>query len=98
MTEITWGRFPLFAGHEHARRRLQSTPDIGRAPNTITAYGRAFEDHLRFLRCGRHRPAGDQGLVRRVEKAPWIPKEWDRQHAAYLVERRLLVGAGPGGC
>lgn len=48
MAPIIWARFPLVAEHEHARRWLQFTANIGRAPNTITAYGRAVEDHLRF--------------------------------------------------
>jgi integrase/recombinase XerD len=48
MVSIDWGKFPLVAGHEHARRWLQFTANIGRAPNTIKAYGRAVEDHLRF--------------------------------------------------
>jgi site-specific recombinase XerD len=48
MTLIIWDKFPLVAEHEHARRWLQFTANIGRAPNTVTAYGRAVEDHLRF--------------------------------------------------
>lgn len=35
----------MVAGHKHARRWLQFTANIGRAPNTIDAYGRALEDH-----------------------------------------------------
>jgi integrase len=48
MMMIDWTRFPLMAGHEHARRWLQFTANIGRAPNTVEAYGRAVEDHFRY--------------------------------------------------
>uniref|UniRef100_UPI003F494870 tyrosine-type recombinase/integrase n=1 Tax=Nonomuraea bangladeshensis TaxID=404385 RepID=UPI003F494870 len=154
MVEIIWDKFPLIAGQEQARRWLQFTANIGRAPNTVTAYGRALEDHLRFCtlvgadpltiradviamwigdlherpnpptaklvyldsgtglanatiqqyviavrsfyeflvedglrernpvrrgQSGRRGRRPRQGLVRRVEKAPWIPNEWDWQ-------------------
>jgi hypothetical protein len=46
MIEIPWGKFPLVDGHEHAHRWLQFYANIGRAPNTIIAYGRAVDDHL----------------------------------------------------
>src|ERR1700730_18189943 len=50
MTEVQWSHFPLVAAHEHAHRWLQFTAHLGRAQNTIEAYGRAVDDHLRF--CG----------------------------------------------
>ena len=50
MTVIERSKSPLVAGHEQARRWLQFTANIGRAPNTVLAYGRAVEDHLRFCR------------------------------------------------
>lgn len=147
MIQVTWDKFPLVAGHEHARRWLQFTANIGRAPNTVLAYGRALEDHLRFcvlegadplfvkadvvaawigdllerpcanatvqlrvvavrsfydllvedglrernpVRRGQsgRRGRARQGLVRRVEQAPWIPTEsdWQRVLEAALVE------------
>ncbi|MEV7192034.1 site-specific integrase [Streptomyces sp. NPDC093510] len=48
MAPIPWGKFPTLAEHQLARRWLQFMANIGRAPNTIDAYGRAVEDHLRF--------------------------------------------------
>ncbi|MFE9508645.1 tyrosine-type recombinase/integrase [Streptomyces anthocyanicus] len=48
MAPIPWGKYPTVAEHQLARRWLQFTANIGRAPNTIDAYGRAVEDHLRF--------------------------------------------------
>jgi site-specific recombinase XerD len=147
MITVRWERFPLVEQHAEARRWLQFTANIGRAPNTVDAYGRSMEDHLAFcLTVGaepetarpdvvaewigdmhqRPNPRGGtglanatiqvrvvaarsfydflveegirernpvrrgqssrrggrarQGLVRRVEKAPWIPNEhaWER--------------------
>jgi len=49
MIEVPWSKFPQVARHQHARRWLQFYANIGRAPNTIIAYGRAAEDHLCFL-------------------------------------------------
>ncbi|MFG2006154.1 tyrosine-type recombinase/integrase [Spirillospora sp. NPDC048911] len=172
MTSINWDKFPLAAGHEHARRWLQFTANIGRAPNTVEAYGRAVEDHLRFCalvgadpltvradvvaawvgdmherpnpraaklvhfdsgsglsnatiqqrviavrsfyeflvedelrernpvrrgQSGRRGRRPKQGLVRRVEQAPWIPNEWDWQKILSAVKsqplrNRLMVG------
>src|SRR6266566_6515094 len=50
MTEVQWSHLPLVAAYEHAYRWLQFTAYLGRAHNTIEAYGRALDDHLRF--CG----------------------------------------------
>lgn len=165
MTSVPWEKFPLLAGHEHARRWLQFTANIGRAPNTVEAYGRAVEDHLRFCaltgvdpltarpdavaawigdmhdrpnpraaklvhldsgsglsnatiqqrviaarsfyeflvedglrernpvrrgQSGRRGRRPRQGLVRRVERAPWIPNEWDWQKILHAVQAEPL--------
>ena len=50
MTDVQWSHFPLVAAHEHAHRWLQFIAHLGRARNTVEAYGRALDDHLRF--CG----------------------------------------------
>lgn len=85
MTLIIWDKFPLVAGHEHARRWLQFTANIGRAPNTVMAYGRAVEDHLRFCVL-----AGADPLTLRADVvAAWIGD---------LHERPNRMGAhGAGG-
>ncbi|MFD5827004.1 tyrosine-type recombinase/integrase [Lentzea sp. NPDC060358] len=147
MITVRWERYPLVEQHSDAHRWLQFIANIGRAWNTVDAYGRAVDDHLAFcLTIGvtpeearpdavaawigemhqRPNPSGGvglanstiqvrivevrsfydflvgegirernpvcrgqssrrggrakQGLVWRVEKAPWIPNEraWDR--------------------
>ena len=50
MTLVCWRHFPQVASYEHARRWLQFIANLGRARNTVEAYGRALDDHLRF--CG----------------------------------------------
>jgi integrase/recombinase XerD len=160
---VEWNRYPLVEQHPEARRWLQFTANIGRAPNTVDAYGRAVEDHLTFcltvsaspttaradvvaawigdmhqrpnprggaglanstiqvrivgvrsfydylveeglrernpVRRGQSSRRGrrpNHGLVRRVEKVPWIPNEhaWDRVLRACEAEpvrNRLMV-------
>lgn len=48
MHVIRWALCPLIAKHEYARRWLQTVADLGRARNTVEAYGRAVEEYLRF--------------------------------------------------
>ena len=48
MKEVRWERFPAVGEHEQCRRWLQFTANIGRAPNTVDAYGRALQDYLTF--------------------------------------------------
>jgi site-specific recombinase XerD len=48
MAEVRWERYPQVAGHEAARTWLRITANLGRAANTIDAYGRALDDYLLF--------------------------------------------------
>lgn len=48
MKEVRRERFPAVGEHEQCRRWLQFTANIGRAPNTVDAYGRALQDYLTF--------------------------------------------------
>lgn len=56
MKEVRWERFPTVGEHEHGRRWLQFTANIGRAPNTVDAYGRAVQDYLTFCAALRADP------------------------------------------
>ena len=82
--------FPLVAAHEHAHRWLQFTAHLGPAQNTVEAYGRALEDHLRF--CGS---VGADPLQLRADLiAAWIGKLHHRTnpHAARVVHLDSRVG------
>ncbi|MCW5851818.1 MAG: site-specific integrase, partial [Anaerolineae bacterium] len=45
---VRWERYPLVAQVEYARRWLTIQANLGRAPNTVDAYGRALQDYLAF--------------------------------------------------
>lgn len=51
MTDLQWDRYPLVATLPTARSWLAIQANLGRAPNTLDAYGRDLEDYLTF--CGR---------------------------------------------
>jgi len=57
MTDIRWKHYPFVAQHEHTRAWLQIQGNLGLAPNTIDAYGRALNDYLDF--CQRHEIGAD---------------------------------------
>jgi hypothetical protein len=48
MTEVKWNCYPVVAVNPQARAWLRMHGDLGRAPNTVDAYGRGLEDYLRF--------------------------------------------------
>jgi site-specific recombinase XerD len=90
MIEIPWSKFPLVDRHEHARRWLQFYANIGRAPNTIVAYGRAVDDHLDFLA-----EAGTDPLVAGLDVvAAWIGDMLSRPNPRGAVLIHLDSGAG----
>jgi integrase/recombinase XerD len=48
VTEVRWERYPLVAQTPHARSWLAVQANLGLAPNTIEAYGRALQDFFAF--------------------------------------------------
>jgi integrase/recombinase XerD len=48
MTDVRWDRYPTVEADGHARGWLGIQADLGRAANTVEAYGRGLEDFLRF--------------------------------------------------
>lgn len=90
MVEIPWDKFPLVAAHEHARRWLQFTANIGRAVNTIDAYGRAAEDHLRFCLLVGVEPLS----IRSDVVAAWIGDMYERPNPRSSKFVHLSSGAG----
>jgi integrase/recombinase XerD len=52
MQDISWSRYPQVAQTPRARSWVQIQANLGLAPNTIDAYGRALNDYLDF--CQRH--------------------------------------------
>jgi hypothetical protein len=101
MTLVCWWHFPQVASYEHARRWLQFIANLGRARNTIEAYGRAVDDHLRF--CGS---VGADPLQLRADViAAWIEdlRERTNSRAANVLYLDSRVGLSNitiqhGGC
>ena len=48
MAEIRWDRYPQAAALDTARAWLVLQRNLGLAPNTIDAYGRALEEYVTF--------------------------------------------------
>src|SRR5207245_2740997 len=48
MVEVRWERYPKLSAFGPSRTWLQVQANLGLAPNTIEAYGRALEDYLAF--------------------------------------------------
>ena len=49
MNDVCWERYPLVARMPQARSWLAMQANLGRAPNTVEAYGRALESYLSFV-------------------------------------------------
>jgi integrase/recombinase XerD len=48
MSDLHWEHYPVVSQTPHARSWLQIQANLGRAPNTVDAYGRAVESYLVF--------------------------------------------------
>ncbi|MEV0232179.1 site-specific integrase [Nonomuraea sp. NPDC050786] len=70
--------------------RRQFTANIGRAPNTVTAYGRALEDHLRFCAL----VGADPLTIRADVIAAWIGDLHERPKPRTAKLVRLDSGTG----
>lgn len=77
MKEVAWERFPDVGSHEQGRRWLQFTANIGRAPNTVDAYGRALQDYIAFCAASNADPVTARADV----VAAWIGDMRQRPHA-----------------
>ena len=90
MAEVLWDRYPSVMHDEHARAWLAIQADLGRAPNTIDAYGRGLQDFLRF--------AAEHGVVvataRRAEIALYVRDLMGRANPRGANLRVLDSGVG----
>jgi site-specific recombinase XerD len=74
VSDLRWERYPLVADAPLARSWLQIQSDLGLAPNTIEAYGRALQDYLSFSR----RAATLPETARRAHIAAYVRDLTDR--------------------
>ncbi len=48
MTIVRWEKYPSVGRRERTGEWLEMQANLGVAPNTIDAYGRALDEYLRF--------------------------------------------------
>jgi integrase/recombinase XerD len=78
MTGVRWDKYPAVLPSNWAGRWLEMQGNLGLAPNTIDAYGRALDDYLRFCRT-----AGvDEATAGREHVARWVNDLCQRPRAA----------------
>jgi integrase/recombinase XerD len=90
MTDVEWGRYPTVVTDEKARAWLQIHGDLGRAPNTVDAYGRGLEDYLRFS----HRVGVHPESATRAHVAAYVRELAERPNPRSSTIRRIDSGRG----
>jgi site-specific recombinase XerD len=88
--QIRWERFPLIAAHPTMRGWLQLQANLGLAPNTVEAYGRALNDYQAF--CASRSVQAE--AVTREHIAAYVRQLAARPHRRGANVRRLDSGAG----
>jgi site-specific recombinase XerD len=78
MAVVQWEKYPAVEPRSRPGRWLEMQANLGLAPNTIDAYGRALDDYLRFSRA-----AGvEEELAGREHIARWVNHLCERPSAA----------------
>lgn len=90
MTDVCWGRYPSLGSSARAKVWLTIQANLGLAPNTIDAYGRALEDYLRFSR----RREVDPDTARREHIAAYVRDLTSRPNPRGHNVRVLDSGVG----
>lgn len=90
MATINWDGFPLVQQQDLAWRWLHFIANLGRAPNTVNAYGRAVEDFLRFCVVSGANPVMAHADV----VADWIGEMHARRLAHVTAAGRRAGGFG----
>jgi integrase len=90
MTEVRWEHFPSVAREAQTRAWLTIQANLGLAPSTIEAYGRAIEDFLAFS--ARHACAPDSAT--RAHVAAYVRDLTTRPSPRGSAVRVLDSGAG----
>ena len=90
MTDVLWTHYPTLAALPHPRAWLTMQGQLGRAPNTVDAYGRALEDYLTFCAAQTipFATATREHIALYVNDLMTRPNP----HGAKLLERNAIVG------
>ncbi len=97
MSEVRWARYPRVAQAGHARSWLAIQAHLGRAANTVDAYGRALEEYLAFSARGGVEPtaAGREHVALYVQELRTRPNGRAREAGSGLanatVQQRLTA-------
>ncbi len=96
ISEIQWDRIPLVAGQKDARAWLGFQACRGLALNTLDAYGRNLERHLRFLSTCDKKPheIGQETVgayLRDLVKPSATPEEPDIRMANATIQQHLAA-------
>lgn len=97
MSEVRWERYPRVAQAGHARAWLAIQAHLGRAANTVDAYGRALEEYLAFSARGGVEPtdAGREQIALFVQELRTRPNGRAREAGTGLanatVQQRLTA-------
>lgn len=89
-TAARWHHYPLVAQEQHARSWLVSQANLGRAPKTVEAYGRALQDFLTFAAENHVDPA----TAGREHIAAYVRHLLSRPRASRENVRVLDTGGG----
>jgi integrase/recombinase XerD len=90
MTEVEWGHYPSVDTDKRARAWLQIQRDLGRAANTVDAYGRGLEDYLRFS----HRAGVRPESATRAHLAAYVRELANRPNPRSSTIRQIDSGHG----
>jgi len=90
VTDVRWERYPLVRADPLARGWLQIRADLGLAPNTIEAYGRALQGYLSFSSQAAVVPE----TAGRAHIAAYVHELTTRPRASGAGVRALESGAG----
>ena len=90
MATICWERYPLVVQTPHARCWLTVQAQLGLAPNTLAAYGRALGDYLAF--CARQTIVSESATT--VQIAAYVRDLTERPHPRAPTTHVLGTSAG----
>src|SRR5205814_8683060 len=88
--DVRWEKYPAVVPADRAGRWLQMQANLGLAPNTITAYGRALDDYIRFSMAA----SVDVATAGREHMARWGKDLCERPNAAAAGARQRGLSHG----
>ena len=82
--DVRWEKYPAVVPADRAGRWLEMQANLGLAPNTINAYGRALDDYIRFSMAA----SVDVATAGREHVARWVRDLCERPNAAAAGARQ----------